>query len=164
MRASDRSSAPKARAFGYETISYDPYVTDSPDPDLALTSLDDVLARSVPWSCARRSEESSRGILGREALAKVKPGLIVVNVGRDSLVDDVSLGEAPRDGRVAVAALDVRSVEPPDPLAGLDKVITTSHIASASIGAIADLATQTVDRLLALLEQGGRIKLRSSHA
>ncbi len=148
--------------------SRNPSLADSPDPDLALTSLDDVLARFDALVLFAALTDSSRGILGREALAKVKPGLIVVNVGCGGRVDEVSLGEALRDGRVAVAALDVRSADPPDPpadpLAGLDNVITTPYIASASIEANAYLATQSVDRVLTLLEQGGRIELRSSHA
>jgi phosphoglycerate dehydrogenase-like enzyme len=67
-----------------------------------------------------------------------------------------------------VAALDVRAAEPSDPpadpLVGFDNVITTPYFASASIEAIADLATQSVDCVVTLLEQGGRIELRTSHA
>jgi D-3-phosphoglycerate dehydrogenase len=137
-------------------------------PDLRLTSVDDVPARSDVLVLCAALTDSSQGILGREALANVKLGLTVMDLGRGGLVDEASLGEALHDGRVAVAALDVRAVEPSDPpadpLAGFDKVITTPHIASASIEAIADLATQSVDCVLTLLEQGGRIELRTSHA
>jgi hypothetical protein len=72
----------------------------------------------MPWSCAAALTDSSQGILGREALAKVKPGLIVKNVGRGGLVDEASLDEA----------------------------------------------TPSVDCVLTLHEQGGRIELRSSQA
>jgi hypothetical protein len=65
-------------------------------------------------------------------------------------------------------ALDVRAAGPSDlpagTLAGPDTGMASPHIASASIEAIADLATQSVDCVLTLHEQGGRIELRSSHA
>jgi lactate dehydrogenase-like 2-hydroxyacid dehydrogenase len=85
-------------------------------------------------------------------------------------VQEAATGESlePRDGRVAGAALDVRSAEPPDlpagTLAGPDNGMATPHIASASVEAIADLATQSVDCVLTLLERGGRIEPRSGHA
>jgi lactate dehydrogenase-like 2-hydroxyacid dehydrogenase len=81
-------------------------------------------------------------------------------------VQEAATGESlePRDGRVAGAALDVRSAEPPDLPAGTDNGMATPHIASASVEAIADLATQSVDCVLTLLERGGRIEPRSGHA
>jgi lactate dehydrogenase-like 2-hydroxyacid dehydrogenase len=85
-------------------------------------------------------------------------------------VQEAATGESleSRDGRVAVAALDVRAAEPSNiptgTLAGPNNSTATPHIASASIETIADLATQSVDCLLTLLEHGGRIELRSSHA
>jgi D-3-phosphoglycerate dehydrogenase / 2-oxoglutarate reductase len=48
----------------------------------------------MPWSCAPALTDSSQGIIGREALAKVKPGLIKRNLGRGGLVDEASLDEA----------------------------------------------------------------------
>jgi lactate dehydrogenase-like 2-hydroxyacid dehydrogenase len=85
-------------------------------------------------------------------------------------VQEAATGESleSRDGRVAVAALDVRAAKPSDlpagTLGGPNNGTATPHIASASIEAIADLATQSVDCVLTLLEQGGRIELRSVHA
>ena len=85
-------------------------------------------------------------------------------------VQEAATGESlePPDGRVAVAALDVRSAEPSGlpagRLVGPDNGMATPHIASASIEATADVAPQSVDCVLALLEQGGRIELWRSHA
>ena len=104
------------------------------------------------------------------AIAVSAPDLLLRAGDRGGRVQEAATGEGlePRDGRVAVAALDVRAAEPSDlpagTLAGPDNGMATPHIASASIEATADLATQSVDCVLTLLEQGGRIEPRSSHA
>jgi phosphoglycerate dehydrogenase-like enzyme len=56
--------------------------------------------------------ESTRGLVGRDVVARMRPGTIVVNVGRGPVVDEDALLEALQDGRIAGVALDVWSHEP----------------------------------------------------
>jgi D-3-phosphoglycerate dehydrogenase len=75
-------------------------------------------------------------------------------------VDEDALATALRDGRVAVAALDVRATEPPaqpDPLTGLPNVIQTPHVAASSREAADDLHRLAAEYVLGLLEDAGRI-------
>lgn len=155
-----RAVAGKARAFGFRTIAFDPVLTTSGVDDLELQTFDTVLGTSdVIVLCAPLTPASTK-MIDAEALRRVRPGLIIVNVARGGLIDEAALAEALRDGRVAAAALDVRDPEPPDPaadpLAGLPNVVVTPHVAAASIEARQDLHAMAAEQVLQLLEDGGR--------
>jgi phosphoglycerate dehydrogenase-like enzyme len=103
---------------------------------------------------------TSRNIINRESLSHVRPGTLFVNVARGGLVDEAALAEAIRSGQIAVAALDVRAPEPPnpdnDPLAGLPGLILTPHMAGASAEARETLHEMTAEVSLSLLAAAGR--------
>jgi D-3-phosphoglycerate dehydrogenase / 2-oxoglutarate reductase len=153
--------ARKARAFGFRTLAHDPYLTDTGDPELPLLPLNEVLgAADAVVTCASLTS-TSRGIMNEAAFAALKPGAILVNIARGGLIDEPALAAAMRDGRVAVAALDVRSPEPPipdnDALAGLPNLILTPHVAGASVEAREDLHTGAAKESLEMLAAAGRI-------
>jgi D-3-phosphoglycerate dehydrogenase len=155
-----RSVAARARAFGMATIAADPYVTAA-GPDLAVLPLASVLERADALVLCALLTDETRGIIGRDALARVRPGLVLVNVARGGLVDEAALGDAMRDGRVAAAALDVRDPEPPvsgrDLLAGLPGVLVTPHIAASSQEAVVDLHEMAAAISLDMLGAAGRL-------
>jgi glyoxylate/hydroxypyruvate reductase len=77
--------------------------------------------------------DDTRGLVDRAALAALRPGAVVVNVGRGAVVDEAALVDALRDGHLAGACLDVFAEEPlPDdsPLWALDNVILSPHVAA----------------------------------
>ena len=158
-----RMVARKARAFGFETIAVDPYLSADPDPEpeFPLRSLDEALEISDAIVICAALTDGSKGLIGRETLAKMKRGVILVNVARGGLLDEPALAAAIRDGRVAVAALDVRDPEPPDPandvLIGLPNLITTPHTAANSIEAVEDLHRKGAATVITLLEEAGRL-------
>lgn len=98
--------------------------------------------------------EATAGMLSADVLARVKPGVTVVNVGRGSTVDEPALIEALRDGRVGAAVLDVTAAEPLDPqspLWDLPGVLISPHTAAASPRderAITELVADNARRLL----------------
>ena len=153
--------AQKLHGFHATTIACDPFVESTADPLLQLVSLDELVARSdIIVGCAALTD-TSRGMFGPELFRLARPGLIFVNVSRGGLVDEGALADALDSGQVAYAALDVRPAEPPDPawdrLAGRPNVLLTPHVAGPSIESFRDLHVEAGTRILALLEQAGRL-------
>jgi D-3-phosphoglycerate dehydrogenase len=158
-----RAVAARARAFGMRTIAADPYVTQS-DAELPILPLDEVLAEADALVLCAALTPETRGILDARALGRVRPGLILVNVARGGLVDEAALADALADGRVAVAALDVRDPEPPvpgrDPLIGhvaSGRLIVTPHMAASSREAVDDLHRMAAATVIELLRDAGRL-------
>jgi D-3-phosphoglycerate dehydrogenase len=155
-----RLVARKARGFGFRTIAHDPYVTEPGDADLELVGFHELLRQADAIVICAALTPGAPPLISRDALEQVRPGLILVNVARGGHVDEAALAEALQDGRVAVAALDVRATEPPsqpDRLAGLANVIQTPHVAASSREAADDLHRLAAQNVLGLLEDAGRI-------
>lgn len=94
-------------------------------------SLPDLLAESDIVSLHLPLTDATRGLLGREALASMKPDAVLVNTSRGPIVDEGALAEALRAGSLAAAGLDVFAVEPvpaDNPLLTLDNVVLTPHV------------------------------------
>lgn len=155
--------ARKVRVFGYRTLGYDPNVADPGDPQLEMGSLETLLARADAVITCADLNPTSRHTIREETLALVRPGTILVNIARGGLVDERALASAIRRGQIAVAGLDVRDPEPPDPsndpLADMppERLILTPHMAGGSIEARDTLHTLTADVVLNLLTAAGRI-------
>jgi D-3-phosphoglycerate dehydrogenase / 2-oxoglutarate reductase len=154
-----RQVAERARAFGMRTIAADPFVTDA-GPELPVLPLGEVLAGADALVLCAALTSATRWLIGRDELASVRSGLVLVNVARGGLIDERALADALRDGRVAFAALDVRDPEPPRPdadaLAGLTNVLQTPHVGGASQEATADLHRMAAEICLEMLAAGGR--------
>jgi phosphoglycerate dehydrogenase-like enzyme len=84
--------------------------------------------------CAPETAET-RSLLDAEALARMKPGAVVVNVGRGKLVDEDAMVAALKEGRLRGAGLDVYAHEPlaeGHPLWGLPNVLLTPHVSAVT--------------------------------
>lgn len=128
--------ARRARAFRMNVLAYDPYVSAraAQEAGANLIALDELLARSDIVSLHAPLTESTRGIIGRAALEKMKRGAILINCARGELVDEEALREALVAGKVAGAGLDVFAQEPPAglELVGLPNVVATPHIGAST--------------------------------
>ena len=153
--------ARKLLGFQPTIIANDPYITESSVPGVELVDLDELCARADIVVSTAALTESSRGIIGAASIAKMKRGVIVVNVSRGGIVDEAALTEALESGQVAYAALDVRDPEPPDPehdtITGRSDVVLTQHIAASSVESIAGLHVEAAEQIIALLRDAGRL-------
>jgi D-3-phosphoglycerate dehydrogenase / 2-oxoglutarate reductase len=147
--------ARKARALGLAVIAYDPFAVPERHPGISFVPLAQLLAQSDYVTLHCPLTEATRGLIAAAELAQMKPSAYLLNLSRGPVVDQAALTEALRTGVIQGAALDVLSMEPPDPadaLLQLDNVIVTPHIASWSIEAGAELrrgvAQSVVDALL----------------
>jgi len=128
--------AQRLAAFGTHVIAYDPYVLPARAAQLGieLLSLDDLLPRADFISVHLPKTPETAGLLGKEALAKTKPGVIIVNAARGGLIDEAALAEAIKSGHVRGAGLDVFSTEPctDSPLFELPEVVVTPHLGAST--------------------------------
>ena len=112
--------------------------TRTPSPERAASlgfgfkPLDEILAESDVLSLHLALNPSTQGFIGRDELARTKPGVVVVNPARGGLVDEAALIEALRSGHIDAAGLAAFAEEPlpaGHPLLGLDNVVLSPHVA-----------------------------------
>jgi D-3-phosphoglycerate dehydrogenase len=151
-----RATARKLLAFGLKVIAYDPYF--HPDPALTVQSAawPERLAEAdfVVLTCALT--KSSRHMVNAETLARMKPGVRIVNVGRGPLIDEPALIAALESEHVASAALDVFEEEPlpeTSPLRQFDRCIFGSHNSSNTKEAVHRTSLKAIDSLFQQLEK-----------
>jgi len=128
--------AQRLAAFGTHVVAYDPYVPPARAAQLGieLLPLDDVLARADFISVHLPKTKETAGLLGADALARTKPGVIIVNAARGGLIDEHALADAIRSGHVRAAGLDVFATEPctDSPLFDLPQAVVTPHLGAST--------------------------------
>lgn len=128
--------AQRLSAFGVQLIAYDPYVQPARAAQLGvrMVDLDELLATADFITVHLPKTPETLGLIGDEALHKVKPEVRIINAARGGIVDEQALYEALVDGRVAGAGLDVYASEPctDSPLFGLDTVVATPHLGAST--------------------------------
>lgn len=128
--------ARRMAAFGMEVVAHDPYVTTAHAAAMGvrLLPLDELLARCDFLTVHLPRTPETTGLIGFDALRKVKPTVRVVNAARGGIVDENELYAALKEGRVAGAALDVYASEPctDSPLFALDNVVVTPHLGAST--------------------------------
>ena len=124
-----------ANAFGMEVMA----VTSKEQPLLPnyikKVTKDELFHTSDFISLHCPLTESTRGLICRESISKMKPGVVIINTGRGLLVNEQDMAEALQQGRVGAFCADVLAQEPPaanHPLSGSPRAYITPHIAWAS--------------------------------
>jgi len=145
-----QATARIARAFGMEVIAHDALVqAEEIVPIEALYRRSDVISLHCPLL------PETEGMINRDAIAMMKPGVILINTARGPLIAEADLREALLSGKVFAAASDVVSVEPikaDNPLLGIPNMLITPHIAWApreSRQRLMDIAVENLRAFLA---------------
>jgi D-3-phosphoglycerate dehydrogenase len=128
--------ADRLAAFGMRVIAYDPYLAPAraAQAGVRLVSLAELLAESDVISVHLPKNAETAGLLGARELARVKPGVLIINAARGGILDEAALAGALASGRVRGAGLDVYATEPPDgsPLLRLPSVVATPHLGAST--------------------------------
>lgn len=150
-----RAVAELAAGFGMRRMAFDPYL--SPDAIRAEgvepASLEAVLESADVISLHVPLTPETRGLVGREALAGVRSGALLVCTARGGVINEAALLEALEAGRLGGAALDVFEVEPPgtSPLARHPRVVATPHLGAQTAEARSRVSTEIVREVLTAL-------------
>lgn len=156
LGAIGRAVASRARALGMRVLGWTR--SGRAAPGVEAVALPALLAESDFVSVHVALTPATRGLLGAAALARMRPGAILVNTARGGIVDEDALAAALHEGRLAAAALDVFAVEPlpaTSPLLGAPNLVLAPHIGSASLATRTRMADLAVANLLdALLGPG----------
>jgi len=152
LGAIGQAMARRAQGFGMRVLAWSRTRRDM--PGVAFASLDSLLPAADFVSVHVALNADTRGLLGESALARMKPGAVLVNTARGGIVDEDALADALRSGQLGAAGLDVFAREPLDPaspLLRLPNVVLTPHIGSASEATRARMVELAVENLLAAL-------------
>lgn len=151
-----QATAAKARGLGLEVLVYDPYLPpDAPAGiGMQLVDLPTLLRKSDYISLHAPLTKENRHLIDAGALAQMKPSAYLINTARGPLIDEAALLEAVRGGKIAGAALDVLSVEPPaadNPLLHEERILITPHMAWYSEEAKIDVRKRGAEEVVRVL-------------
>lgn len=128
--------AERLKGFGVELIAHDPYASTQRAGQLGvrLVGLDELLEKSDFITIHLPKTSETLGLIGKEALSKVKPTVRIINAARGGVLDEEALALALSEGRVAGAGLDVFTTEPctTSPLFDFESVVVTPHLGAST--------------------------------
>jgi D-3-phosphoglycerate dehydrogenase len=150
--------AKRARAFEMKVIGYDPYLPKERAEDMGITlmAVKELLAQADVITLHVPLTEATRKMIGPREFEAMKPTAYIINCARGPLIVEEALATALEAARIAGAAVDVYSVEPPDfgmalLSRGLGNLITTPHLGASTAEAqekVATIIAQQVTRAL----------------
>ncbi len=150
-----QATARIAQALGMKILAYDQYQNKELESDtLHYTTLDDLLVNSDVIALHCPLFDSTKGIINKDTIAKMKDGVIILNNSRGPLIVEQDLADALNSGKVAGAGLDVVSTEPihgDNPLLKAKNCIITPHISWApkeSRQRLMDIAVDNLEKFL----------------
>ena len=149
------------KAFGCRVITYTRSRTEDPFIDEQV-SLEELLRQADIVSLHCPLTDATRGMIGKEQIAMMKPSAILINMARGPVVTSAALAEALNEGKIAGAGIDVFEKEPPldtdHPLLRAPHTVVTPHIGFASVESMELRAEIVFDNLFAWLN--GEIRNR----
>lgn len=147
--------AKRAQAFEMCVIAHDPFVSTNYARKLKvdLVPLDQLLEQSDFITLHVPLTATTKGLIGAEELAKVKPTARIINCARGGLVDEEAVVKAIEDEKIAGAAFDVFSTEPVTNSSRFksDKIVVTPHLGASTIEAQANVAKDIAEQVLTVL-------------
>lgn len=149
----------RAKAFGMNVVGYDPFLSKQQTENLGITpveNVDDLLPLVDYLTVHTPLTEETKGMIGKEQLAKFKPGARLINCARGGIYEEAAMVEGLRSGQLGGVALDVYAVEPctDSPLFGMPGVLCTPHLGASTEEAQIQVAVEAVELLINFLQTG----------
>ena len=143
----------RSKAFEMDVLAYDPYIdpTKATDVDVRYTkNFEDILDCDIITIHTPKNAETI-GMIGKEEIAKMKDGVILINCARGGLYEEEALVEGLKSGKVGFAGIDVFNKEPATdhPLLDLDNVTVTPHLGANTKESQKNIAIQAAENAIA---------------
>jgi D-3-phosphoglycerate dehydrogenase len=148
--------AKRAIGLAMRVIAHDPFVSVelAANMGVKMVSLDEILAESDFITLHTPLSSKTKELIGEKEIAKMKPGVRIINCARGGIIDEELLFKAVQEDKIAGAAVDVFTKEPAteNVLFGSDKIIITPHLAASTTEAQILAATDVAEEIIAVLK------------
>jgi len=143
----------RAKAFEMDIVVYDPYISPCKATDLDMTytnDFNDILSCDIITIHTPKNKETI-GMIGRDEIAKMRDGVVLINCARGGLFDEDALLEALQSKKIAMAGIDVFNKEPATdhPLLDLENVTVTPHLGANTKESQQNIAIQAAENAIA---------------
>jgi D-3-phosphoglycerate dehydrogenase len=144
--------AKRAQGMEMNILAYDPFISEERATDLGvkLTTVEDIVSNADYITVHTPLTKDTRNLIDREEFEKAKPGVRIINCARGGIINEEALAEAVASGKVAAAAIDVFTSEPPtgSPLLDLDNIIVTPHLGASTKEAQVNVAVDVAEQII----------------
>lgn len=142
----------RAKAFEMEVIAYDPYISPSKATDLGIaytTNFDDILSCDIITIHTPKTKETIN-MIGKEEIAKMKDGVVLINCARGGLYNEDALYEGLKSKKIYFAGIDVFDKEPAtnNKLLDLPNIVVTPHLGANTIESQEKIAISAAEQAL----------------
>ncbi len=142
----------RANAFEMDVLAYDPYVPASKATDLGMAyteNFDDILACDIITIHTPKNKETI-GIIGKDEIAKMNDGVVLINCARGGLYDEEALYEGLKSKKIRFAGIDVFNKEPAidNPLLDLDNIVVSPHLGANTFESQYNIGTQAAQQAI----------------
>lgn len=156
LGAIGKAVAARAKGFSMKVMAYDPFMNKdyAKNNDIISTSLEELIEKSDVITLHIPVNESTKNIINKESISKMKNGAILINTARGGLIDEDAVYEALKNNKLYGLGVDAFSIEPPvnNPLLKLDNVVATSHVGANTTEAAEKMGLLAVNNLISILK------------
>ncbi len=144
--------AKRAQAFEMDIVAFDPYINPSKVTDLDMTytkDFQDILDCDIITIHTPKNKETI-GIIGKEEIAKMKDGVVLVNCARGDLYNEDALYDGLKSGKIRFAGIDVFGKEPAinNKLLDLDNIVVSPHLGANTYESQYNIGTQAANNAM----------------
>lgn len=148
--------AVRARAMQMMVLGSDPFVTPEQAATLGveLVEFDELIARADAVTVHVPKNKSTAGLINAAVIERMKDGVLLLNVARGGIIDEVDLATALHTGKVGGAGIDVFTSEPPtgSPLLDAPNTLLTPHLGASTAEAQVAVAEEVAEQILDVLD------------